>query len=83
MFPRLKERRRNGGRQLSGGEQQMLAIGRALVLNPSLLLLRFPHSQSVPPFRAGRLQGGGEGPLGHTQCFAKCPFCQFLDRISD
>ncbi|MBV8664822.1 MAG: ATP-binding cassette domain-containing protein, partial [Hyphomicrobiales bacterium] len=39
MFPRLAERRRNGGRQLSGGEQQMLAIGRALVLNPSLLLL--------------------------------------------
>ncbi len=39
IFPRLKERRRNGGGQLSGGEQQMLAIGRALMTNPSLLIL--------------------------------------------
>ena len=38
-FPRLAERRRNGGTQLSGGEQQMLAIGRALVTNPRLLIL--------------------------------------------
>ena len=39
MFPRLKERRGNFGNQLSGGEQQMLAIGRALVTNPHLLIL--------------------------------------------
>jgi branched-chain amino acid transport system ATP-binding protein len=39
LFPRLAERRRNGGHQLSGGEQQMLAIGRALVTNPRLLIL--------------------------------------------
>ena len=39
MFPRLKERRGNFGNQLSGGEQQMLAIGRALVTNPKLLIL--------------------------------------------
>ena len=39
LFPRLKERRRNGGDQLSGGEQQMLAIGRALLTNPRLLIL--------------------------------------------
>ncbi len=39
LFPRLLERRRNLGNQLSGGEQQMLAIGRALVTNPRLIIL--------------------------------------------
>ena len=39
IFPRLQERRTNGGGQLSGGEQQMLAIGRALMTNPHLLIL--------------------------------------------
>ncbi len=39
LFPRLKERRRNLGNRLSGGEQQMLAIGRALMTNPRLLIL--------------------------------------------
>ena len=39
LFPRLRERRKNLGNQLSGGEQQMLAIGRALVTNPRLLIL--------------------------------------------
>ncbi len=39
MFPRLRERARNMGNQLSGGEQQMLSIGRALVTNPKLLVL--------------------------------------------
>lgn len=39
MFPRLKERERNAGSNLSGGEQQMLAIGRALMTNPQLLIL--------------------------------------------
>jgi branched-chain amino acid transport system ATP-binding protein len=38
-FPRLSERLRHGGQQLSGGEQQMLAIGRALMTNPNLLIL--------------------------------------------
>jgi branched-chain amino acid transport system ATP-binding protein len=39
LFPRLKERRRNMGDQLSGGEQQMLAVGRALMTNPALIVL--------------------------------------------
>jgi branched-chain amino acid transport system ATP-binding protein len=48
LFPRLAERKQNRGRQLSGGEQEMLAIGRALLLNPKLLMLDEP-SQGLAP----------------------------------
>lgn len=48
IFPRLKERRKNGGSQLSGGEQQMLAIGRALMTNPKLLMLDEPVEGLAP-----------------------------------
>jgi branched-chain amino acid transport system ATP-binding protein len=65
MFPRLKERERNLGSNLSGGEQQMLAIGRALMTNPKLLILDEATEGLAPLIRAeiwsclGRLRGSG------------------------
>jgi branched-chain amino acid transport system ATP-binding protein len=48
LFPRLAERKRNGGAQLSGGEQQMLAIGRALLTSPRLLIMDEPSEGLAP-----------------------------------
>lgn len=48
IFPRLKERRKNSGAQLSGGEQQMLAIGRALTTHPKVLMLDEPVEGLAP-----------------------------------
>ena len=65
MFPRLKERERNLGSNLSGGEQQMLAIGRALMTNPKLLILDEATEGLAPLIRAeiwaclARLRGTG------------------------
>src|SRR5271170_7610330 len=54
-FPRLAERRNNGGAQLSGGEQQMLAISRALVTNPQLLIMDEP-TEGLAPVIVGQVE---------------------------
>jgi branched-chain amino acid transport system ATP-binding protein len=51
LFPRLAERRQHGGNQLSGGEQKMLAIGRALMTNPDIILLDEATEGLAPKIR--------------------------------
>jgi branched-chain amino acid transport system ATP-binding protein len=69
LFPRLRERRANAGRNLSGGEQQMLAIGRALMTNPRLLILDEATEGLAPLIRAeiwavlGTLKAEGQAIL--------------------
>ena len=56
LFPRLAERKRNGGAELSGGEQQMLAIGRALLTNPELLIMDEPSEGLAPAIIEGLIE---------------------------
>jgi branched-chain amino acid transport system ATP-binding protein len=69
LFPRLRERRRNTGKNLSGGEQQMVAIGRALMTNPRLLILDEATEGLAPLIRAeiwavlARLKSEGQSIL--------------------
>src|SRR5215468_2095580 len=56
LFPRLAERRNNRGNQLSGGERQMLAVGRALMLDPELILMDEP-SEGLAPVMVQHLEG--------------------------
>jgi branched-chain amino acid transport system ATP-binding protein len=56
LFPRLAERKGNGGAQLSGGEQQMLAIGRALVTNPTILVMDEPSEGLAPTVIEGLIE---------------------------
>ncbi len=74
LFPRLAERKENGGTQLSGGEQQMLAIGRALLGNPKLLIMDEPSEGLAPTiiemlietFQRARRGGPGD-PRGRAE----------------
>ena len=75
LFPRLAERRASKGRQLSGGEQEMLAIARALILNPRLLILDEPSQGLAPLIVQDVFTGCHFGAPGRdlgSSCRAEC-----------
>jgi branched-chain amino acid transport system ATP-binding protein len=84
LFPQLAERRRHGGAELSGGEQQMLAIGRALLTNPKLLIMDEPSAGLSPLFVSqvievlGRFRSTGLSLLIAEQNVA---FLDLADRV--
>ena len=86
LFPRLAERRRNLGDQLSGGEQQMLAIGRALMTNPKLIVLDEATEGLAPLIRVEiwdclkRLKGEGQSILVIDKNLKA--LIDFVDRIA-
>jgi branched-chain amino acid transport system ATP-binding protein len=86
LFPRLAERRRNFGDQLSGGEQQMLAIGRALMTNPKLIVLDEATEGLAPLIRVEiwdclkRLKGEGQSILVIDKNLKA--LLDFVDRIA-
>jgi branched-chain amino acid transport system ATP-binding protein len=73
LFPRLRERRGNLGTQLSGGEQQMLAIGRALMTNPKLLILD-EATEGLAPLRPRH--PGHRQERRRAGCFRRPPRCR-------